>query len=242
MITRLACLFIAAPWLLADPPEDVKTGPAAMQGAWRLVSAVSESGEADVPRPGPAIVIKQDRVLYGEEDIATILSGTDAKTHEFDFHFGNKDRIYEGVGAIEEEKLKICLNRRSDGLKERPGSFSLQGHPFWALLTLEKIKADEIGPGIGFVGLALREDEETKEVVVAEVLDGAPAKKAGLMKEDVLIAVGGAAVVGIRQASDAIRRTRPGDELSIGIRRAGKEQDQKVKVGLLPIGAILSLQ
>jgi uncharacterized protein (TIGR03067 family) len=242
MILKTVCLLLAAPLLWADPPEADTKGPAALQGAWRLISAVSEGGEADVPEPGPAIVIKKDRVLYGGEEIALILPEADAKTFQVDFHFGNKDRTYEGVCGIEEEKLKICLNRRGDGLKERPDSFSLDGHPSWALLTLEKAKAEELGPGTGYVGLALRTDSDTKEVIIAEVLEGAPAKKAGLMKDDVLLTVGGAGVTGIRQAVDAIRRVKPGEELSLRIRRADKDREEKVKVGILPLGLILGLE
>jgi hypothetical protein len=242
MVSRFACLLLAAPLLLADPPDDEKKGPAELQGAWRLISAVSETSEADIPEPAPAIVIKKDRVLYGGEEIATLLTGADPKSRQIDFHFGNKDRIYEGLCTIEEERLKLCLNKRGDGVKERPDSYSLDGHPSWALLTFEKVKADEIGPGTGFVGMALRFDKETNEVVVAEVLDDSPAKKAGLMKDDVLLAVGGTGVTDIRQAVAAVRRAKPREELSLRIRRAGKEQDEKVKVGILPLGTILGLE
>jgi uncharacterized protein (TIGR03067 family) len=242
VVSRIACLLLAAPLLLADPPDDEKTGPAELQGAWRLISIVSETGEAELPEPGPAIVIKKDRVLYGGEEIATLLSGADAKSREIDFHFGNKDRIYEGLCAIDGEKLKICLNRRDDGVKERPDSYSVDGHASWALLTFEKVKPDEIGPGAGFAGLVLRFDKEKNEVVVAEVLDGSPAKKAGLMKDDVLMAVGGAGVTDILQAVAAVRRAKPREELSLRIRRDGKEQDEKVKVGILPLGIILGLE
>jgi uncharacterized protein (TIGR03067 family) len=242
MASRLNCLLLAAPLFLAAPPDDEKNGPPELQGVWRLVPAVSETDEADVAEPRPAIVVKKDRVLYADEEIAVVLAGGDAKSREIDFHFGNKDRVYEGLCAIEEKKLKICLNRRSDGVKERPDSFSLDGHPSRTVVTFEKIKADEVGPGTGFVGMALRRDEETKDVVVAEVLEGSPAKKAGLMKDDILLAVGGAGVTGIRQAVAAVRRAKPREELSLRIRRDGKEQDVKVKVGILPLGTILGLE
>lgn len=216
MFAKIGCLVVVAPLLAADPPDDAKKGPPELHGTWRLVSAVSESGEADVPQPGPAIVIRKDRVLDGGEEIASILTAEGAKQWEIDFHFGDKDRIYEGICAVEEEKLKICLNRRSDGLKERPDGFVLDGHPFWALVTLEKIKADEVGQGAGFVGVALRVDDETKEVVIADVLDGGPAKKAGLMKDDILLAVDGAGVTGIRQAVEAVRRAKNCSCASVG--------------------------
>ena len=139
-------------------------------------------------------------------------------------------------------KLKICLNRRSDGLKERPDGFELDGHPSWGLLTFEKVKDGEIVDGAGYVGLELRFDEETNEVVVVDVFDGAPADKAGLMKDDVLLDVGGSKVTGIRQAVEAVRRAKPGEGLSLRIRRADKEQYANVKVGLFPLSALLNLQ
>ena len=79
-------------------------------------------------------------------------------------------------------------------------------------------------------------------MIIAEVLDGTPAKKAGLMKDDVLLAVGGAGVSRIRQAVEAMRGAKPGEELSLRIRRTGKEQEVKVKVGVLPLTVILQLE
>ena len=247
MISKFCCALVL-PFVLAAAADDEQPGLAEFQGVWRLASAVSESGEAEVPEPGLAIVVKKDRVLYGGEEIAVLLAkadaNDDAKLREIDFHFGEKERVFEGVCAIETEKLKVCLNQRSGGLKERPDGFALDGHPSWGLLTFEKSKENEkeMVSGPGFVGLALRFEEETKEVVIADVLDSSPARKAGLVKDDVLLAVAGAEVTGMRQAVQAVRRAKPGEDLLLRVRRAGKEQDEKVKVGLFPLSALLSLE
>ena len=73
-------------------------------------------------------------------------------------------------------------------------------------------------------------------LVVADVLEGAPAKKAGLRKDDVLRKIGDAEATDLRAFIDTVRRTKPGSELVIHIERSGKPQDITVKIGVMPFG------
>ena len=134
------------------------------------------------------------------------------------------------------------LNGKPEGVKERPGGFDLEGHPAWRLLTFERIKPDEVGPGPAFIGLQLRLDTDTKEVVVQAPLDKTPAKAAGLLKDDVLLGVGGTNVEDLLGAINFVRKAKPGDELTLRIRRAGKEIDVKLKPIVVPLAGLFGLE
>src|SRR5260370_394548 len=73
-----------------------------------------------------------------------------------------------------------------------------------------------------------------KRVTMGVVTEGAPAKKAGVKKDDVLLKVGAEAATGVRQVVALVRRAAPGSELTLRVKRGGKEQDIAVKVGVLP--------
>jgi uncharacterized protein (TIGR03067 family) len=236
MLSRLAFLLLAAP-LAADPPAD-------LQGGWRLtaVEAADDSADVPLPEPKPALVIQGDKVLYGGQEIARLTADPAANPRVIDLKFKTPDRTYEGIYALDRDTLKVCLNGQPEGVKERPTGFDLAGHPAWRRLTFERIKPEDAGPGTGFVGVALKFEESTKEVVVQAAIDGSPAKAAGLQKDDVLLGVGGTAVETLRGAVDLVRAARPGGELVLKVRRAGKERDVKVKVGLIPFSALVGLE
>src|SRR4051812_48422925 len=138
MLPRLACLLLAAPLVAAGPPAD-------LQGGWRLVAveAEAEAGSVPLPDPRPALVIKGDKLLHGGTEIARLTADPVADPKVLDLRFATPDRTYEGIYALDKDTLRVCLNGRSDGVKERPGSFSLDGHPAWRVLKLERVKPEE---------------------------------------------------------------------------------------------------
>jgi uncharacterized protein (TIGR03067 family) len=237
MLVRLSFVLLAAPLLAAGPPAD-------LQGIWRLTAVGAEADAASVPLPDPrpALVIKGDKVLYGGHEIATLAADPKAEPRVIDLKFVEPERTYEGVYRLDKGTLTVCLNGKSEGVKERPDGFGLDGHPAWRLLTFEKIQPEEAGPGAAFVGLVLRLDTDTKEVVVQMPLDKSPAKAAGLLKDDVLLSVGGTGVEDLLGAINLVRKAKPGDELTLRVRRAGKEMDVKVKPTIVPFAAMVGLE
>jgi uncharacterized protein (TIGR03067 family) len=242
MFTRIACLLLALPLLGVAPPSDAKKGPAELQGAWRLVSVDTEGEPANLPDPEPVLVIEGERVLYGGEAIARISTDATTSPKVIDMRFNNPERIYEGVYAAKNDSLKVCLNAYTEGVKERPDAFSVKEHPAWRLLSFERVKPEEAGTGTGFVGLSLRFDEKHKVVIVNAALDGSPAKKVGLCKDDILLEVGGVRVADLPSALKAVRAAKPRTELALRIRRDGKEHEATVKVGLLPFTLLTRLE
>lgn len=68
-------------------------------------------------------------------------------------------------------------------------------------------------------------------VLVTEVHEDGPARKAGLKAGDVIVGVDGRDVPNRRDFARAIGRLSPGDEVGIGIQRDGERKDLKLTVG-----------
>jgi len=242
MFARIACWIVAVPLFAANPSSYAGTKPAELQGPWRLVSLEADAGAVALPTPPPTLVIKEDRLLYGGEEIARIFTDATTNPKVIDLRFPNPERVYEGVYAVEEDTLKICLNRRAETVKERPQSFSPKDRPGWRLLSFERVKADNGEAGNGFVGMALRLDQNRGEVIVGETFPNSPAKKAGLRKDDVLLEVGDLRVTDLLSAVRAVRQAKPGSEVAFNVRRDGKERKVTVKVGLFPFPGLIGLE
>jgi uncharacterized protein (TIGR03067 family) len=247
MLARITCLLtLTAPLFAADPPADArdKGGPAELQGMWKLVS-VEVNGEATEPLAGqPRWVIRGERVLYGGQELARLTVDAAATPKVIDLSFASPERVLEGIYAVEQDTLKICVNGQVEGVRERPQTFSTKDQDKWRLLVFQRVKAGE-GDALeglsGFVGLALSFNQDRGEVSVADVIGDSPAKKAGLRKGDVVLKVGGEGVADLQAAVGAVRRAKPGSQLVLHIRRDGKEEDVMVKVGLLPFTVLMQL-
>lgn len=227
-------VFLAAPLVAAEPAD--------LQGGWKLVAVETDAGPANLPDAKPALVIKGDKVLHGGQEIARLSADPAADPKVIDLRFDKPDRTYEGIYSLDKDTLKVCVNSRSEGVKERPSGFAVDGHPGWRRLTFERVKPEDATPGPGFVGLVLMFDEPNKQVVVQSTLDGSPAKGAGFQKGDVVLSIGGAAVETLRGAVDSVRAAKPGAELLLKVRRADKEVEVKVKATFIPFAALAGLE
>jgi uncharacterized protein (TIGR03067 family) len=230
MFLRTVCLLVVSgPLIAADPPAEV-------QGNWRLVSVEAEGTANELKDRQPRLVIKGDRILYGTEEVARFTVDLKADPKSIDVKFNGSDGVIEGVYAAERDSLKICLNKRAEGVKERPRGFDTKDQEGFRLLVLRReTDADADSDGLtGFIGVMLAFDAEKKAVTVNGTLDASPAKKAGLVKDDLLLAVNNAAVSDLHAAVESVRGLKPGSELSVRIQRNGKEKDVTVKVGVLP--------
>ena len=71
-------------------------------------------------------------------------------------------------------------------------------------------------------------------VLVADVASDSPAAKAGIRARDLITKVEGAVVEDPRQVADAVARHKPGDTLSITVRRMADDKDTDLTVTLGP--------
>jgi uncharacterized protein (TIGR03067 family) len=247
-LVALACpalLAVALASSAAPRPDDPPKGPADLQGCWKLVS-VETDGTAGDPFGGghPRWIIKGDAISYGGEEIIRITTDPSTSPRVLDLKFRDPDRVYEGVYVVEKDTLKVCLNRRADA-KDRPSGFSTKDQADWRLLVFEREKrapADPTEGATAFAGVQLKADEETKAIIVAAPIKGSAAEKAGLKKDDEILKVAGAAVTDLQGTVKMVRQAKPGEKLEFRIRRAGKEQDVTVKVGVLPFQYVISLE
>jgi uncharacterized protein (TIGR03067 family) len=225
-----------------DPPAK---GPNDLQGTWKLVSVEADGKAADPIGGGhPKWVIKEEKVYYGGAEIAGMTVDASTSPRVLDLKFRDPERTYEGVYLVEKGTLKICVNRQTEGTKDRPGMFSTKDQSEWRLLVFEKVndeKGDATEGLAGFIGLALQNDAEKKEVVVVSPLKDAPADRAGIKKDDVILKVGGVTAIDLPSAINAVRKAKPGEQLNFLVRRGKEETTITVKVGVLPFPLVADL-
>ncbi len=217
-----------------DPPK----APDELQGCWKLVSVeINEQAKDPIGGGEPRWVIKDNKISYGGEEIAQLTADTSTSPKIIDLKFREPEAVYEAIYKIEKDKLTICINKRTEGTKERPASFTTKDQEDWRLLVFEKEKAAPANATAGltaFAGVQLRNDEEKKAIVIAAPLKGSPAEKAGLKKDDVVLKVGATAVTDLDGTINAVRAAKPGEKLDFVVNRDGKETTVTVKVGVFP--------
>jgi uncharacterized protein (TIGR03067 family) len=208
---------------------------AAVQGSWTLVSVESDGEIQEFSGRPFRWVIKGASVRYGGQPLAELALDPLTTPKNLDLTFLNPKRVYEGVYSVDGDTLKVCVNRRTEGVKERPVGFATRGKPDLRLLVFRRDRAgagERLADLPGFVGIQIRRGD--KELVIAGVLPASPAKSAGLKKDDVLLKVGAAEAKELRATVEAVREARPGSDLTLRIRRAGEERDVTIKVGVIP--------
>lgn len=75
--------------------------------------------------------------------------------------------------------------------------------------------------------------KEAKGAMVADPMDG-PAAKAGIKAGDAIISVNGETVADARDLARRIANVAPGETATLGVWRAGKQDDVKVKIAAMP--------
>lgn len=73
-----------------------------------------------------------------------------------------------------------------------------------------------------------------KGAVIQEITKGQAADKAGLAKNDVIVAISGISISGPEDVGAQIRRFSPSDEVEITVERGGKNQKMRVALGTRP--------
>lgn len=101
---------------------------------------------------------------------------------------------------------------------------------------IEKLKAGEnIRPG--FLGVQLKQNEDGKPgAIIESVVEDAPAAKAGLQPEDVILKVDGEDVVDLNQLRRKIRKLIEGDEITLTYLRGEEENEAKIVLASSPAG------
>jgi uncharacterized protein (TIGR03067 family) len=232
-------MLLAASLSFAEDAADASAAKKALeqlQGVWKLTT-FEVNAEAGEPGTSFVWVIKGNKVLYANQELAEVSLFPKVTPKGIDLTFLKPIRTYEGIYVLEGDTLKLCVNQRTEGLKERPQEFTTRDKSDWRLLTFKK----ETDPKVtgtedlaGFVGIMIGLDEEKKGVVITGIIPDSPAEKADVKKDDLLLQVGGVTASNLRTVVTAIRYVKPGTELILRVRRGEKEKDVTVKAGVLP--------
>jgi len=234
------CLFFffaTASLVHAQPAGDkTKKELADLQGVWRLIGFQVDGKEAFLQEHKQIRwVIKDDKVSYGGDELAKLTLDPAANPKCLDLDFFKSKRIHEGIYKLDKERLTICVSLMTEGVKDRPLKFDNEGIDKYRTLLFERDKpGTELEGAAGFVGIQLRIDDKTKEVEVVDTIKDSPAQKAGFKKDDVLLKVGSEATGDLQETVNLVRQLKPGTEAVMRVRRAGKERDITVKVGVAP--------
>ena len=95
----------------------------------------------------------------------------------------------------------------------------------------------------GWLGISIRDLNENKRdyykvpdggVLVEEVREDGPAKGSDLQSEDVIVSISGEKVTDTWSLQKAVAGHRPGEELTLGVVRAGKPREVKLNLGATP--------
>ncbi len=227
----------------AWPAEDraAVRKPALPQGVWKLVSLERDGKVIDLAGRPLWWIIKGNKILYGGEELARATLDKTTTPPCLDLALRKPKRVHEGIFAVEKDTLRVCVNGQTEGVKDRPTGFDTKGHPDWRLLVFkrDRQRREDSTDGLpGFVGMAIKAVPDRTEVLVTDVIDGSPAQKAGLKKDDVVIAIDGQEPPDVGGAVKLVRQVKPGTLVTLRIRRGGKLQDLKIKAGVLPFNVL----
>ena len=130
-------------------------------------------------------------------------------------HQGGQERFFGPAGVAE---------RGAEHERDRPGMIGR---------ALEKA-------GVGSTWLGVAVEDTDGGVQVSTVAPGSPAEKAGINEGDVIRSIDGTAVADSAVLGDAIAAHQPGDQVQVGVERAGKPETVAVTLEARPATAAVS--
>lgn len=140
-------------------------------------------------------------------------------SHLFQQAWNAVDQNYVDRKAVDYKQMSYsAIQAMVDSLKDK-------GHT--RFLTPEQVQAEnqQLSGTFTGVGIYLRQDQNTKQLIITATIPGSPAEKAGLKRGDVIVAVNGVSTVGkdVPGVSTLIQG-KEGTPVDITVQRAGAAQ------------------
>jgi uncharacterized protein (TIGR03067 family) len=216
---------------------DTNNPASELNGTWKLVS-VEREGEEMQRDDDVRWVIKDGQVSYSGEPLAAMVTYAAFTPKGIDLAFHAPKNDYEGIYVLDNDELKICLNIRTTGPKDRPFDFATREKSNFRVLKFERIVPPAAGPvaARGYIGMALAMENEM--VMIQGVLENSPAEKAGLQTGDVLVSLAGQPARGLEATVDSVRRQTPGSNLTIRVLRGGQEKELTLRAAAFPFALL----
>jgi serine protease Do len=196
-------------WPFAPMGDDSKL----KDGDWCLAL-----GHPEGFRPGRTPVLRLGRILMHNDKVLRTdcaLVGGDSGGPLFDLD-GKVIGIHSSIG----ETLTMNIHVPVDTYRTT-----------WDRLAKREVWGGSKRPG-PYIGVHLNEDD--RECRIAKVDKDSPAEKAGLKADDVVVRFGKSPVEDLEDLLTLIKQHKPGDEVTIRIRRGKKTLDLKITIGRHP--------
>lgn len=173
-------------------------------------------------------------LIFGKDFV--YIGGTSNKNEITKSIDGSEKEIFEKIKALtylvdKESLYDIDDKNVIEGIYK--GIFESLGDDYAAYYTVDefkKFKESTEGEYCG-IGAYISEKKETKELVIASTMEGSPAEKAGLKKDDVIVQVDDKEV-GDKDSDTVISwiKGEPGTEVSIKVARKGEKDFLTLKM------------
>src|SRR5262245_58100632 len=196
------------------PFVEMGTSSELKRGQWCIAT-----GHPGGPKPGRPPVVRVGRLLdHGKSLLRSdcALVGGDSGGPLFDMH-GRVIGIHSRISKDIDANIHVPVDTYRD--------------------TWAKLEKGEVWGG-GFFGfnanepyLGVQADAESKECKIGDVVPNSPADKGGLKANDVVTRFGGKAIATFDELAAEIRRSKPGTEVTVEVRRGDELISLRVVVG-----------
>lgn len=198
-----------------------------------VASGVVQVGESR-EKTFSAIVLSADgyvlaaasEVLHRKPLSVFFKDGTDAPLRQV----RHEDKLNLVLLKVEKKGLTPVQWGESVSLKMGQWLFSLTGRGTEARLGVMSARRRAIANSGAVLGVRFGVDDAEEGVIIEEVASDSPAEKAGLLAEDVVMAVNGEKVFRNENVARIISSHRPGDMVKIGYMREGESMDCEVRL------------
>jgi serine protease Do len=205
------------------PHVDKGTSGKLRKGEW--VVAIGHPGGYQTGRPP---VVRVGRVLETTaKHLRTdcTLVGGDSGGPLFDMH-GLVVGVHSRIGGSISYNIHVPVDTYTDT---------------WDRLAASEVWGNPLGgPGMGKVGpdrpfLGVRPDPDAKHFTIESVTPNSPAAKAGLRENDVIVRADDAEIGSVTDLDAILHSMKPGDELTLQIRRGNERITVTVTLGKRPV-------
>ncbi len=110
-----------------------------LQGKWHVVALTYLGNNIEgVDKQNILLDVKGKKLtLNVKTEFAIVDLGAEITPKSLDLK-GEGNRLFEGIYELKDGTWRICLNSRSEGVKERPNSFSTVENTHWTYLELKR--------------------------------------------------------------------------------------------------------
>lgn len=196
--------------MTSTPQDDFARHKAAIESMEKGVRFADGGAEPSPARSAPPVSPERKRKLEALEQahLAGVLS---------DDEYAQKKAA---LLASTEPPARPAPPRRTADESGTPGAVA--GRPMLGVAT-RALEADDVQ----MTGV-------DKGALVAQVAPGSPADAAGIQPGDVVVSFDGAPVTDAQSLVQAVGRSKPGQQITLGLVRGGRSADVQVRLGTVP--------